>query len=294
MKRLSVIIVTYNSEKDIYDCLSSVFAHNDIGDNLEVIIVDNCSSKFEEMRSKIEAEYGSNVVIIKNTENGGYGQGNNIGVRKASAPVVAIMNPDVRIVTPIFAQALETLCEGNTVMCAGKQMYDLTHPALSFNTSLFLPPFIRFALRYYGIKKDKYLQQYMWLQGAFFFIRKDVFEQIGMFDENIFMFSEEFDIHTRLLKQYPNVKIKYLKNYQYLHLAGDREFSLKTYERQLNTGIYLARKFGFPIKKFLKREKRHRHIVDIVSKLKKDNKHNNQYQQISALINQYLNNNEYA
>lgn len=40
-KRVSVIIVTYNSEKHIYDCLSSIYRYNDIGDLLEVIIVDN-------------------------------------------------------------------------------------------------------------------------------------------------------------------------------------------------------------------------------------------------------------
>ena len=42
-KRVSVIIVTYNSEKHIYDCLSSIYRYNDIGDLLEVIIVDNNS-----------------------------------------------------------------------------------------------------------------------------------------------------------------------------------------------------------------------------------------------------------
>lgn len=294
MKSLSVIIVTYNSEKDIYDCLSSVFSHNDIGDDLEIIIVDNCSSKYGEMRSKIKSEYGERVIIIENTKNGGYGQGNNVGIRAASAPIVAIMNPDVRIETPIFRQAVKTLSEENTVMCAGKQMYDLSHPALSFNISLFLPPLTRFALRYYGIKKDNYLQKYMWLQGAFFFIRKDIFEQIGMFDENIFMYSEEFDIHTRILKQYPNAKIKYLKDYRYIHLAGDREFSIITYERQLNTGIYLARKFGFPVRKFLKREKRHRYILNLVSKISTDKKHSNQYSLIAELIDRYLSNPNYA
>ena len=46
-KRVSVIIVTYNSEKHIYDCLSSIYRYNDIGDLLEVIIVDNNSCKNE-------------------------------------------------------------------------------------------------------------------------------------------------------------------------------------------------------------------------------------------------------
>ena len=49
MKKLSVIIVTYNSVRHIYDCLESVFQFNDLGNELEVIVVDNHSEQQEEM-----------------------------------------------------------------------------------------------------------------------------------------------------------------------------------------------------------------------------------------------------
>ena len=79
MIRLSLIILTYNSEKDIYDCLQSVYQYNDIGNSLEVIVVDN----FTQMRDKINLQY-PDVKVIANTKNGGYGQGNNIGIRVMS------------------------------------------------------------------------------------------------------------------------------------------------------------------------------------------------------------------
>ena len=47
MKELSIIIVTYNSEPDIYGCLEALFAHNDIYDALEVIVVDSISRDFQ-------------------------------------------------------------------------------------------------------------------------------------------------------------------------------------------------------------------------------------------------------
>ena len=102
MIKLSVIIVTYNSEKDIFDCLQSLYANNNLNEGeLEVIVVDNNSAQHEEMFAKIHSLY-QNVRTIKNNQNGGYGQGNNVGIRQAKAPIILIMNPDVRLTTPCF------------------------------------------------------------------------------------------------------------------------------------------------------------------------------------------------
>ena len=98
MKELSVIIVTYNSEPDIYGCLEALYAHNDLGDSLEVIVVDNNSRDFEHLQTEIHRLYRESIILLRNTQNGGYGQGNNIGIRHASSPVIMIMNPDVRLV----------------------------------------------------------------------------------------------------------------------------------------------------------------------------------------------------
>ena len=107
MKRLSIVIVTYKSEEDIYDCLQSIWQYNDIpNEDLEVIVVDN-SPESEMMFSKLRELYKNDIVLIHNTHNGGYGQGNNVGIKQAKAPTIMIMNPDVRLCQPIFRTALE-------------------------------------------------------------------------------------------------------------------------------------------------------------------------------------------
>ena len=84
MKKLSIIIVTYNSGKDIYDCLDSIYSHCDIPiEELEIIIVDNNSFEADIMFDTIQHKYDNNIVLIKNSVNGGYGQGNNVGDRKS-------------------------------------------------------------------------------------------------------------------------------------------------------------------------------------------------------------------
>lgn len=250
MKKISLIILTYNSEKDIYDCLDSVYLHNDIGDALEIIVVDNNSEHYARMHDKLSTLYPQ-VNIISNITNGGYGQGNNIGIRVASAPIVSIMNPDVRLVMPIFQRVLSTFEDQNIVMCGGKQYKNATTPTISFWCDYHRNALLQsIGISYYR-KRDIYKQRSMWLSGAFFFIRKKEFEQIGLFDENIFMYGEEYDIHIRLQKMFPNKIIKYLPDLKYIHLIEERKLTKSDLQKTLKSLLYVSQKHGLSTKKYL-------------------------------------------
>ena len=250
MKKISLIILTYNSEKDIYDCLDSVYLHNDIGDALEIIVVDNNSEHYARMHDKLSTLYPQ-VNIISNITNGGYGQGNNIGIRVASAPIVSIMNPDVRLVMPIFQRVLSTFEDQNIVMCGGKQYKNATTPTISFWCDYHRNALLQsIGISYYR-KRDIYKQRSMWLSGAFFFIRKKEFEQIGLFDENIFMYGEEYDIHIRLQKMFPNKIIKYVPKLKYIHLIEERKLTKSDLQKTLKSLLYVSQKHGLSTKKYL-------------------------------------------
>jgi GT2 family glycosyltransferase len=248
MKKVSVIIVTYNSERHIYECLESLFRFNDIGDDLEVIVVDNCSREYEQMADTLTAKYGERVTIVQNTKNGGYGQGNNVGIKITSAPVIMIMNPDVRLCEPVFDRAYNTF-EGNKNVV----MYSLTQKngegkiGRSTAWSSRVHPYISEPLRYLMGKFNLYWQKYMYFSGACFFVRKSSFEQIGLFDENIFMYNEEDDIHGRLIKQ-KGAKIIYDRNHYYIHLhTSVSDYKAESYDwlkRDLDSLIYLNERDG--------------------------------------------------
>lgn len=248
-KRLSIIILTYNSEKDIYPCLESVYQHNDIGEGLEVIVVDNQSREFAIMQQEITQRYPE-VIITRNTHNGGYGQGNNVGIRMAQAPVVAIMNPDVRLMQPIFAAALHAL-QNDTIMCGGKQMHTPTQLGWSYAFDYNAMSYLQVPLRNIYKRFDYYDYRHMYLSGAFFFIRKKCFEQIGMFDEQIFMYGEECDIHLRLRKAFPKKKIQFL-SIPYLHLSAERPFEEQRYCQLINADLYVCRKHGLSVAHYLR------------------------------------------
>ena len=250
MKLLSLIILTYNSEKDIYNCLKSVYQYNDIGDGLEIIIVDNNSINYAEMYDRIKSLYPE-IKIIANDKNGGYGQGNNVGIRAASAPIVSIMNPDVRLVMPTFKLMINCLQDEKVIMCGGKQYKNENTSVPSFRFSCYKSGFSHSIGLCICRKYDKYLYRHMWLQGAFFAIKKEHFEQIGLFDETIFMYGEEFDIHTRLRKTFPHKKIVFLKDLHYLHLIEDRIMTFESLYPPLRSEIVMCQKHKYSIKKYI-------------------------------------------
>lgn len=253
MKRLSIIIVTYNSEKDIFDCLKAVFKHNDLGDELEVIVVDNASAGFEAMRKEIEDAYGEKVVVVSNSKNGGYGQGNNVGIRLSSSDKFLIMNPDVRIVMPMFAKVADTLGNEDIALCGFTSMENENQRNNSFyythTTSAFRKVFLRKKLQ-----TDDFQYKRMFLSGACFAMRKDIFEKIGMFDENIFLYGEENDIHFRLKEMFPEKKMVFLKELRYIHPSANERDKNKEYRHSMRSAAYFYKKNQMPMKSLYRNE----------------------------------------
>lgn len=262
MKKISIIIVTYNSDKDIYDCIESIKQYSDIPlQELELIIVDNGSDNCDVMFSNLKEQW-EGIVTIKNTHNGGYGQGNNVGIRACTAPVILIMNPDVRIITPIFKTAVEAFeNDGKLCMYGMKQM--LT-PTMSSTSSFICTNMMN---GYWGTllngictRLDYYLPRYMHFSGSCFYIRKTFFEAIGLFDESIFMYGEEDDIHYRMRKA-GYKKMEYNPKLKYIHLTKDRVPDLKCELKFVDVAIRQNEKKGYPASKTVKNRLRYARIL---------------------------------
>ena len=235
MKRLSIIIVTYKSEKDIYDCIASIRTWADIPlADIELMVVDNNSPGCDAMFARLKEQWGDDIVLIKNSTNGGYGQGNNVGIRQCAAPVMLIMNPDVRMVEPMFKKVLDAYAADPRLCMYGmKQMLSATEPSSnSFTCTYMMNGYLATVLSALCTRRDIYLQRYMHFSGSCFFIRKDMFEAVGLFDESVFLYGEEDDIHYRLMRRFPSCRMRYDKHLHYIHLVKEREPDL-AYEKTL-------------------------------------------------------------
>lgn len=247
MKRISIIIVTYNSEKDIYDCVASIRQCADIDlSEIELIIVDNRSEGCQQMFANLRTLWGEDIILIENIHNGGYGQGNNIGIRRSSAPVVMIMNPDVRLVDPCFRVAINEFDNDlNLIMYGMKQMYDASHPSTnSFWCTTLMNGYLRTLLTGLCVRLDWYIPHIMYFSGSCFFVRKEMFESVALFDESVFLYGEEDDIHYRLMQRY-GTKFKYNRHLRYIHLMKGRKPSVDYETKLLEVDLYHHEKKGF-------------------------------------------------
>ena len=69
MKRVSVVIVTYNSEQDIFDCINSIRKYADIPlEDIELVVVDNGSLKVDRMFDDLYELWGEDIVLLKNKQ----------------------------------------------------------------------------------------------------------------------------------------------------------------------------------------------------------------------------------
>ena len=243
MHELSIVILTYNSTKQIFDCLKSIFSFNDVGDKLEVIVVDNHSDECPEMFETISLLYGNKVTLIDSGNNRGYGSGNNIGIRLSRSNIVVVMNPDVRITKPIFKKIIDCFNEEKTGM-VGVNFEDGSTPYYFKRGHSTL---IRNLFSKYYIWKKKFVSEDMFLSGSFLAFNKKAFWEAGGFDENIFLYSEEADIANRISAK--GYQVVWKPDIYVFHMAHGREYNPKLDLIRLESGRYYESKYNIDSEK---------------------------------------------
>lgn len=251
-KKVSIIIVTYNSIGVIQDCLQSIEKYNDIGNDLEVIIVDN-SPVFEIEKFVKEIKLELNLKLIHNPKNGGFGQGNNIGVNVSRGEILFILNADTILIEPIFSYIIKKF-EDSTLTAAG---FKLISKDGAINNSFALFPeynfiyfFVPMKLLYILVFKLGLLSKAIFPWGADLLVRKNDFIKAGMFDEKIFLCNEEPDLIKRL-----SVKKVRIFDKPIIHLEGHTTvLSEVRFKEWLISTRYYFEKYNCNFDKFLIRE----------------------------------------
>ena len=131
--------------------------------------------------------YKDTVIYIQNPSNPGFGASNNRGFLYQDTDYVLFINNDVEFTEPVFQKIIREMETDNSIGCIGIHQ---TGGAPSFFVKMTAPK---------GCQMKKFGERFHFISGAFMFFRSDVFKRIGMFDENIFMYLEEFDVSERIL-----------------------------------------------------------------------------------------------
>ena len=201
MENITIVILTYKTPKNIIlDCLKS------ISKNIKILIVEN-SEKFINS-DQILSEY-KNVNIVCTGENLGYGAGNNFGIKSVKTDYILILNPDVICDKNFFSNISDVVKEAKDFSIIGCQyLYDKTFMPAGFFDKKKNEEFIE----YFKNHETNDLLEVEWVTGCSLLINLKKFKNNLIFDENFFLYFEEFDLCKSLKdrgeKVYSSKKLK--------------------------------------------------------------------------------------
>ncbi len=213
---LTIIIVNWNGEKFLPDCLRSI-AKNPPGISYEVILIDNASSdgsvawlKSDEAKDIVST---MNFKLIESDENLGFGRANNIIIEQTQTPFVFLLNPDTIVRPGAIDGLLEALRADEKI---GVTVPRLLHADGSLQPSVWASPnpltLLCENIFYRVLPKSFYKN---WLYGphwdyaekrsvplvcaAAMMIRRSVIDKVGAFDEDFHMYGEDLELAKRIV-----------------------------------------------------------------------------------------------
>lgn len=222
---VSVIIVNYNTKDLTQKCIDSIFQHTH-GVIFEVILIDNasCDGSIELFRED------TRITFVESPENLGFGKANNVASDYARGRYLFLLNPDTQLVNNAIKIFFDYMNEHPDVGICGGNLYDgEMHPTHSH--SLFFPSILVDIDNLFGgllkkkIFKDRFefncTQQPLkvaYITGADMFMGKELFDRVGKFSSDFFLYYEETDLAYRVKKDgYISVNIPDAK---IIHLEG--------------------------------------------------------------------------
>ncbi|CAN5672145.1 glycosyltransferase family 2 protein [soil metagenome] len=202
---VSIIVVTYDSERDLAVCLESALAQ--AGVTTEVVVVDNAST--DGSREIVEG-FGPRVRLLRQAENVGFAEGMNIGIDATSGRYVLALNPDCRL-EPTFAARLATRLDARPdAASASGRLLRTDGPGLGptgvlDSTGIYFTASGRHFDRGGGEPAEgRYLgeEEVFGVTGAAGFYRRAALEaariSTGYFDADFFAYREDADLAWRL------------------------------------------------------------------------------------------------
>lgn len=219
---VSVVIVNWNAGRQLLECINSV---NQYGAPLvsEIIVVDNGSVD----ASETLVERSPNVKLLKAGENLGFGKACNRGAQHATSEYLLFLNPDAALFADTLPKVLAYMQDpaNSMVGICGVQLLDEAGH-VSRSCARFPSP-LGFMAHALGLDRlvprlGHFMAEWDHAQtrqvdhviGAFFLVRRDLFEALEGFDERFFVYLEDLDFSFRA----------YMAGWRSVYLAGAQAF----------------------------------------------------------------------
>lgn len=229
--KISVIIVNYNVEYFLEQCLNSVkTALKNVSG--EVFVVDNNS--IDQSVEMVKAKFPE-YHLIANKDNRGFSKANNQAIELSQGEYVLLLNPDTVVEEDTFQKVVDFMDQHPDGGGLGVRMLDgkgkflpeskrgLPTPAVAFykifGLSSIFPKSKKFGHYHLGYLSEFETNEIEILSGAFMLMRKETLDKVGLLDEAFFMYGEDIDLSYRIIKG--GYKNYYFPKTRIIHYKGE-------------------------------------------------------------------------
>lgn len=242
---LSIVTVNWKVADLVGELLGSIQANRD-DLAIEIYVVDNDSGDaIESVVAKFRAQSDIPTTLIRNDRNLGFAKANNLAIRRCSGRVVALLNPDTRVTKGALSRIIEWMATRPDVGIVGPKLLNpdgsvqpsvRRFPGLLDQSMILLklhhlwpsaPPFKRYMAEGFDYEQEQDVDQ---LMGAALFIRRRVFEGIGLLDERFFIWFEEVDFCKRAKQA--GWGVVYFPSAAVIHHGGKSFAQAMTFKKQ--------------------------------------------------------------
>ncbi len=206
---LSIICVNWNSLDYLRECIASIYEHSP-STSFEIIVVDNASP---EGGIETLAKEFPEIKIVESKDNLGFARANNLGFRNSTGELLLLLNPD----TKVLGRALDEMCRAlRSLPDAGIVGGKLLNTDLSVSTTSIqkFPTIVNQLLNVESLRL-RFPACPLWdiaplfqdrttplkvdvIPGACLMVRREIFQQVGGFTEDYFIYAEDIDLNFKV------------------------------------------------------------------------------------------------
>jgi len=202
-QKISIVIVSYNVCQLLDECLQSVRRATE-GLDSEVFVVDNAST--DGTVEQLKPRYPE-VHFIANSENVGFARANNQAIRRSESEYVLLLNPDTVVYERTIKGCLDFMDAHEKAGGVGVRMLTREGQPAPESRRAIPTPWVSM-LKMLGFTRRYYMSHLAWdcpgqievISGAYCLLRRQALNEVGLLDEDFFMYGEDIDLSYRLLK----------------------------------------------------------------------------------------------
>ena len=235
---VSVVIVNWNRYEDTCECIDSLLAQK--GVSLKIICVDNGSS--DNSGQRLREKYDQ-IQLLQLNSNLGFAGGYNLGIKQAlkqNTDYILIVNNDTVADEWMVSKLLPEIQASNIGICA-PLIYYFENPARIWSSGGYINKRLLMPINSHHDNENlSHPVERTFISGCCYLMKKELIEQLGLFDESFFLYMEDLDYCRRIMQTQWKMKVvPSAKLYHKVAASSEGQYSpMERYFYGLSSGIY--------------------------------------------------------